>query len=165
MKKSLFAVGITIATLTAIFFLIPREYNSVRADQAAATPAPTATKGPPVTADSEYTLLDKPLEKEQAIARTLEIDKQFAAWKDPWSLETSQNEPDRIMVEWYSDRTYDGGEYGPGAELGPVWVITIKGAVRLLEENEPDNYHDGLTYRVAQNSGHLLSYSAGPWIK
>ncbi len=130
------------------------------------TPAPPPTPGPPVGITPEpIPTLAQPLTEEGALRRALEIDSHVAIWRSkPWSIDTPRLEPGRITINWYSDRTYDGSSYAPDAETGPVWVVTIKGNVRLLlvgEGFDPRLIRDGVTYTIAQNTGDLLGVRTG----
>lgn len=165
MKKQLFACSVAIAVILMGLFIFSVGNSKVEAGPALPTPPPTKTEGPPIIVKATYTLLDQPLTSEQAVARAFKLDSKLAIWDDPWSPESLKTDPDRISVEWHSDRTYSGNEYGSDAEVGPLWVITIKGSVHLPAEDPPDKKHDGLTYRIAQNTGNFLGYGAGAWVK
>lgn len=151
--------------LIALLIFLPNTLQTTRAQRTAPTPAPPPTAGPPPPIEHSWPVLDQPLTQDQAVLRALEFDKVFAIWQEPWSRETFQNQPDRISIKWHSDRSYDGNEYGPLAEMGPVWVITIKGAVKFTDEGPERPYHDGLTYTIGQNSGSILGNTAGPFLK
>ncbi len=99
------------------------------------TPAPPPTPGPPrIVTPALVPTFVRPLETEDEILRVvLNSDLNSAEWDNPWCLETPRLEPDRITLQWYPNRTaYDGSwtppEYG-GQD--PIWVVTIKGNVRL----------------------------------
>lgn len=166
-KLRLMTLLTSIALVIAILVLvIPNTGQILRAQGAAPTLAPAPTAGPPPPLPTAFwPVLDQPLTKEQAVVRALEIDEHFALWQDPWSQDTFSSQPDRITIEWHSNRDYDGDKYGPGAEMGPVWVITIKGPVKLRMAHPEEGQHDGLVYTIAQNSGSLLRWSAGPYVK
>ncbi len=161
--KSLFILVIFLTLVVSVLILAPQDDDLVRAGRPAPTLAPTRTPGAPIIVESATNLLAQPLTKDGAFQRALEIDKQFAIWKEPWTLDTLKSQPNRINIEWYEDRNYDGNEYGPGAERGPVWVIEIKGPVRLRWDN--DRLHESITYRIAEKTGNLLSYTLGPYVK
>jgi len=132
------------------------------------TPAPTRTPGPPVgITPKAYAPLAQPLTEEGALRRALEIESQVVIWRSkPWSMDSPRVEPGRVSVKWYLDRTYNGSSYAPDAEIGPVWVVTVKGDVRLLLLGMASNLdlvvHDGVTYTIAQKTGDLLRVQAGP---
>jgi hypothetical protein len=166
--KRIYLAALMVASAPGIALLVlaSNANQSTRAQRGAPTSAPPPTAGPPPTPlQPVWPVLDKPLTQEQAVIRALEIDEHFAIWQEPWSQETFQNQPDRITIEWHSDRSHIGNEYGPEAQMGPVWVISIKGPVKLIGERLEESYHDGLAYTIAQNSWSLLRWSAGPYVK
>lgn len=125
------------------------------------TPAPSPTPGPaPDSFSQAYPELVQPLEKDQSLDQALSYDAKLAKWEKPWDTATVNTEPERITVEWHADRSYDGSYFGPGTETGPVWVITIKGQVRINEDNYQMVY-DGITYTIGQKTGHLLQFATG----
>lgn len=160
-------IGFTILALGLVGFAVFLMKNSeaVRAGRPVPTPAPTQTKGPPVEAKSVVVSLAKPLTREQAFDRVLEYDRRIAVWKKTWSQETLRIEPNRIQIQWYADRTYDGSEFGPSAERGPLWVITIRGPVHLIYDDPPNVYHDGISYEIAEQTGNILGFTTGAWVK
>ncbi len=125
------------------------------------TPARTRAPGPPVgIAPRPIPTLARPLDtEEQVLRQVLEYDARAAVWRKPWSLDTPGLEPGRISIKWHSDRSYDGSSYGPNDVRGPVWVVTIKGEVRLYPH--PDAVYDGVTYVIDQNTGFVLRMTAG----
>lgn len=139
------------------------ESEVVRAGPAPPTPAPTATPGTPTKSQSVYPTLEHPLSKEEAIQKALEYDKRIALWLTPWSLDTLLQEPERITVNSYPDRSYDGSEYGEDAENGPLWVVTIKGKVQLIGWDPTGRFHDGISYQISQKTGDVLGFRSGPW--
>lgn len=130
------------------------------------TAAPTATPGAPVENSAALdTDVRASLDSQESVVAALAaFEPDIASWERPWSKDTFQAEPDRIRIEWHADRSYDGAYFGPGAETGPVWVIAIKGRVRLLEDNYATVY-DGVTYTLGQKTGHLLQISSGLPVK
>ncbi len=132
------------------------------------TPAPTRTPGPPprITPISIPTLTQPLNTEEQVLKRALEIDAGAVAWSQPWSLDTPRLEPGRISIKGYPDRSFEGNQYSsPWLESGPVWVVTIKGNVRL---NLPgglgpviNTTYDGVTYIIAQKTGSFLGWRSG----
>lgn len=162
----LIALVTAIALVVALLILLPNDAQELRAQRAAPTAAPTETEGPPsALPTASLKLLSQPLTEEQAVARAAEVDQLLVLWSEPWSLETLQTQPDRISIEWHSDRDYMGDKYGPGAQRGPVWVITIKGPVRFASDKPETPYRDGITYTIAQNTGDYLGYITGPFVK
>lgn len=148
----------------ALIYSFANDTDNIRAGRVAPTPAPTATEGPPPTVEVNPTELGRPLKRKEAIKVALDYDKQSAEWEIPWSLETVERDQNRITVEWHKDQTYDGSFLGPYSERGPIWVITIKGKVRVKEDRS-GKFHDGITYRIAERTGALVSVTTGPWSK
>ena len=134
----------------------PNLTNTVRAGEPPPTPAPTRTAGPPPPVKNfDGPFLKEPLKKKDAVNIAHEFDRQHAIWDSPWQAK-DLGEGNRIDVQWYPDRNYDGTHhYGPSAENGPVWVITIKGRVRLSDMNDNRTY-ERVTYIIGQNTGHVL---------
>jgi hypothetical protein len=162
----LITIVAAIAVVIALLILLPNDAQLLRAQRAVPTAAPTPTEGPPPPLPTAFLqLLSRPLTEEQAVARAAEVDEILVLWAEPWSLETLQTQPDRISIEWHSDRGYDGDEYGPGAQMGPVWVITIKGQFRFVSDKPGTPYRDGITYTIAQNTGSYLGYLTGPFVE
>lgn len=132
------------------------------------TAAPPPTAGAPLPEpDGMYPSLAQPVTQDQAVEYAVAIDSQWAVRTEPLTLEAVKSQPGLATVVWYSDRSYDGFEYGSSAERGPVWVITLKGLVRVnvvgMREDGPP-LTDGVTYTIAQRTGHLLAIVPGPII-
>ena len=162
----LIAIVAASALVIALLILLPNDAQLLRAQRAVPTAAPTETEGPPsALPTASLNLLSQPLTKEQAVARVAEFDRELVLWSEPWSLQTLQTQPDRISIEWHSDRGYDGDEFGPGAQMGPVWVITIKGPFRFASDKPETPYRNGITYTIAQNTGDYLGYTTGPFVE
>ncbi len=159
MKREFFFIGaaMLIAVITLVM-LFPFENNALRAQRAAPTPAPTATPGAPRPIVPSWPTLERPLTKQEALQKAFQYD-QGNVWQEPWSLDTLVSDPARITVEWYPDQTYDGTRLDEYSYRGPVWVITIKGNVDLVEDRSNRTYKQ-VTYRIAQLTGDLLSMSA-----
>jgi hypothetical protein len=162
------SIGTFIVLLLLTFYF--SKSNQVRAVMA--PPIPTAA--PPPTAgaalpepEGVYPPLAEPVTRAQAIKYALAIDSQWAVRTEPLSLDTLTSRPELVTAVWHSDRSYDGFEYAPSAERGPVWVVTLKGPVRVtmvgMREDGP-HLSDGVTYTIAQRTGHLLSIVPGPLI-
>jgi hypothetical protein len=170
--RFLLAMGVVLGLVTVAASIFANNQGAVAAtfDQTippAPTPAPTATPGPPIGITPRPRLmLAQPLDtEEQVLTHALAIDSRTALWRSkPWSIDTPRLEPGRVTVKWYSGRSYDGTVYGPGAETGPVWVVTIAGDVRLIlpgEGFDPRMVYDGVTYTIAQRTGDLLGVHTG----
>jgi len=171
MKFIRYLVGFSALVVTvgiALFLVNNQDAVSAALAQVTATPARTRTPGPPVgISPFPYPTLSQHLDTEGlALTRALSIDSNTAIWRStPWSLDTLLSEPGRIIIKWYSDRTYDGSSYAPDAETGPVWVITIKGDARfkLLGIGfDPRKVYNEVTYIIGQNTGDLLGVRLGP---
>src|SRR5574341_1689136 len=158
----LFAVGAALATVVLIVSIMAKNENVAAgtfAQMPPPTPAPTRTPGPPVyTTPEPIPTLAQPLTEEGALRKALEIDSRTAIWRDkPWSIDTPRLEPGRVTVKWKSN--------DDDAETGPVWIVTIKGEVRLrlyLGQGHDDRgIFDGVTYYIAQKTGVFLGVSTG----
>ncbi len=167
--RYLFAISVALGVAVLAVSFITNNENVAAftfAQMPPPTPAPTRTPGPPVrTTPEPIPTLAQPLTEEQALREALEIDSQVAIWRSkPWSIDTPRLEPGRVTTKLYSDRSYDGTSYGPDAENGPVWVVTINGEVRLLLPGEYDHrvIHDGVTYEISQKTGHWWGVHWGP---
>jgi hypothetical protein len=157
---SLLIMSIAVMVLPALGETVRAGINGVRP-----TPAPSPTPGLAVSnIDQTYPELTQPLQtKEQVLEFLQQTFSQSAGspiWDHPWTPSSLQTEPGRITVEWHADRSYDGSYFGPGAETGPVWVVTIKGKVRINEDNYSTAF-DGITYTIGQKTGHVLQVSTG----
>lgn len=157
MKSSL-GIIITAILLTSSILTVTwlNSEGKVNAGSPPPTPAPTRTVGPPSTVKNfDGPFLEVPLKKKEALSIAHEFDKQHANWDSPWEVK-DMGEGNRITIQWYPDRNYDKTHrYGPSAENGPVWVITIKGRVRLTDMKDT-RAHESVTYIIAQNTGHIL---------
>lgn len=145
-------------------FILLAQNSTVRAGRPAPTPAPTITEGPPPIVDSSSPLLKHPLSQEDAVIKAFKYDQRIARWENSWSLESLRSEPERISIEWHKDRSYDGSEVGEGVANGPIWVVTIKGPVRLPSWDPTNRVHDGMSYQVSQGTGEIWRFLSGPTI-
>lgn len=169
--RYLFAVGVALgAVILAVSFRANYEgaVAGTFAQMSPPTPAPTRTPGPPprITPIPIPTLTQPLNTEEQVLKRALEIDAGAVAWSQPWSLDTPRLEPGRISIKGYPDRSFEGNQYSsPWLESGPVWVVTIKGNVRLNLPGGPgpviNTTYDGVTYIIAQKTGSFLGWRSG----
>ncbi len=149
----IFALGFSVNAGTAIARLAPPP----------PTAAPPPTPGaPPTSIPSAAPALAQPLTNDRALERALDYDTRWAERAQPLSLSALKSAPNSFTVNWYADRNYDGSDYGPEAERGPVWVINIKGPVVLhLLGRGGQGMYDGVTYVIAQRTGNLLAITSG----
>ena len=129
---------------------------------ASAAPSQTAGPGPTVAFPTPKPLANMLATPEQALAWLKLFDD--AAWEQPWSLETLTLQPSRIAISLFPSRSATGdGQFAPGADdaIGPVWKITIRGAVHphglTPTDQQTNGTYSGMTYLIAQRSGVLLS--------
>jgi hypothetical protein len=167
-KRFLLPIALLFVAILTVFVVFGNQdvVAATFAQMGPPTPAPTRTPGPPVgITPRPIPTLVQPLTEEQALTKVLEIDSRTAIWRSTlWSLNTVHLEPGRISIKWYSDRAYDGSWYAPDAETGPVWVVTIKGDVRLSLIGmgfDSRRIYDGVTYIIAQKTGDLLGVDTG----
>lgn len=166
MNRKFLIIGVIgLTAIVIIFVFLSSTGGIVKAeDFQGPTPAPTATIGPPVPPNPfDGPFLDKPLTQEEALELVAQLDKQDSTWEESWSIDDLNSGSKRITVQSYPNRGYDGSEYGPGAEDGPVWVITIAGTLKWNGFHGDDQSHDGITYVIAQRTGHLLRVAVGPY--
>lgn len=129
----------------------------------APTPAPSPTTGPPVPVkEFDGPFLEKELDMEEAAQIAFDYDQKNAVWNKPWNVKGINKKNGRIKVESFSDRSFDGSDYGPGVENGPVWVITIKGKVTMTGLGSDSRTHGSVSYIIAKRTGHLLGWRTGP---
>ena len=106
------------------------------------------------------TLVHQVATEEDALRFALDYDVGAAERDDPWCLETRFLQPERIVVKWYPSVTeFDGSSYGRGMDPGPIWVVTIRGAVQypfLDSRAGPRSKSGGLYYEVAQRTGRII---------
>jgi hypothetical protein len=166
MKKKSEAFLLVFILIGGIFVWISIFWNNeiARAGRPTPTAAPTKTPGPPPAIDLTQPELSHPLTKDEFLQLALNYDSQLAEWEKPWDIQSAQQKDGRISIEWHKDQTYDGSTLGRYSERGPIWVITIKGKMRLKEDRS-GKFHDGITYRIFERTGRLISYSAGDWIE
>lgn len=151
--------AILLAGLFLIFFLPGTKEAVGQLAAPQATLAPTATAGAPAAEQPEvYPTLAQPLDTEdQALQRALYWDSKVASRDQVLSATLLRSQPGRVTIEWYADRDYDGSDYGPGAERGPIWVVTINGSVRVdFPGSRGDVAVGSVTYVIAQRTGDLL---------
>jgi hypothetical protein len=75
-------------------------------------------------------------------------------------METLERDPNRIQVQWYPWRGYDGDQFGYMASNGPTVVISISGQVQpgfILGRGITNT--NGLTYEFSRESGQLWGIS------
>jgi hypothetical protein len=127
------------------------------------TPAPSPTPGPPQPIQPfNGPYLDKPLSMEQAVQKAFNFDQRFAVWESPWNINTPINQGGRLQVQSFPNRGFDGSTYGPGQEDGPIWLVTIKGKVKMTGPGGDWRTHGSVSYIIAQTTGHFLGWRAGP---
>jgi hypothetical protein len=161
MKNTTTLVALTTILVAILLVSILNPSSEVVAKRLSPTSVPTATEGPPpTTAPSVSIALDHPLTREEAVQVALEYDRRVAARQTDWSFQTLTAEPERITVEWYKDRSYDGSEPGEGVENGPIWVVTIKGNVQVQMDRQ-NAVRGWISYAVSQNTGVVWGFQAG----
>jgi hypothetical protein len=129
------------------------------------TPAPTPTAGPPVkvAARTIPTLAQILTTDEQVLKRALEIDSIVAERSQPLSIDIYRSEPGRFSLTWYADRSFHGNQYSPNEfETGPVWVVTIRGNLKLHLPGPRSGEYDSVSYIIAQRTGSFLGWHTGP---
>lgn len=109
---------------------------------------------------------------EQAIATFLLYDQMMAEWERPWTAETLVNEPERITLRSFPNRSAQvmaagGDDWVPDemdVDLGMVWEITIQGRARVYMpspvEGGDTTVYSSVTYVISARTGSLLSVSA-----
>ncbi|HZQ05103.1 MAG TPA: hypothetical protein VFD70_00895 [Anaerolineae bacterium] len=160
-------VSVSIIFVLLIVFLsqvLTTDWKSIaKAGPLSPTPAPPPTVGPPPPIKEFHSpYLDRAVDKQEAINIALNYDKQFAIWNSPWSAKDLNSQAGWIQIQSFPDRGFDGHKYGPGAEVGPVWVITIKGQVQMTGLGSDGRTHGSVRYIIAQRTGHLLGWRTGP---
>ncbi|MBI4674095.1 MAG: hypothetical protein HY741_20820 [Chloroflexi bacterium] len=163
-KKNALFFLLLLVTGILVWILMSTNDEIARAGRPMPTAAPTKTPGPPASVKSTQPELAHPLTKEESLQMAFDYDRQLAVWEKPWDMETAHQEKGRISIEWHKDQTYDGSTLGRYSERGPIWVISITGKVRLKEDRS-GKFHDGITYRISERTGNLISFSAGEWIE
>lgn len=168
MKKIISIVSVLeLATVSVLFVLFGSNFGAVRAGPPPPTAAPSVPTPGPRQPIPEFNgpYLDKPLDEQAALKLAVEADKKNAVWEKPWAEKATGYKSDRVTVKWYPRCDFEAGGAGPGVECGPVWVISIKGAFRDIGFKGDNKLHDGITYIIAQETGHLLGVRVGRWVK
>lgn len=160
-NKTLFFALFGLLAASIVFFMLNPD-SAARAGEPVPTPAPKKTEGPPPKVEPNSPMLERPLTREDAIRKAFEYDQRIAVWKNAWSLESLDSEPNRVSVDWHKDRSYDGSEYGEGAANGPVWVVKITGMVRVPSWDRTNNDYDGITYQISEETGEVWGFLTGP---
>lgn len=163
-KKSVMLPLLLLLVGIFIWVSIFTQDEIARAGRPMPTAAPSRTPGPSISIEQTLPELSHPLTKDESLQLALDYDHQLAVWEKPWDTQTAQQEKGRITAEWHEDQTYDGSTLGRYSERGPIWVISIKGKVRLNEDRS-GKFHDGIIYRISERTGRLISYSAGDWVE
>lgn len=156
-----------LASVIVLVVLFGSNFGAVRAGPPPPTAVPSVpTRGPrqPIP-EFNGPYLDKPLDEQAALKLAVEVDKKNAIWEKPWADQAIEGMFDRVTVKWYPRCDFEAGGAGPGVECGPVWVIRIKGAFRDIGFKGDNKLHDGITYIIAQGTGHLLGVRVGRWVK
>jgi hypothetical protein len=159
------ATGLVALMLLFVVFVSERNEAGAHSGPPPPTAAPPPTPGARAPEpQSVYTTLAQPLDSEdQVLQRALDWDSKWARRDRPLSVDTLKSEPERVEIKWYADRTFNGSEFGPGAELGPVWVVTIIGPVHIHTIGvQGDPVSASVTYTIAQRTGNLLAIDPGP---
>lgn len=168
MKKTISIASVLVLALVVLLFVMFRSnLAAVRAGPPPPTAAPAVPTPGPQQPIPEFNgpYLDKPLDEQAALKLAVEVDKESAVWEKPWADQALAGKSDRVTVKWYPKCNFEGKGVGPGVECGPVWVITIRGAYRYIGFKGDNKIHDGITYIIAQKTGHLLGVRGGPWVK
>lgn len=168
MKKMISIASIlTLAIVIMLFVLFGRNFGAVRADPPLPTAAPSVPTPGPRQPIPEFNgpYPDKPLDEQAALKLAVEVDKENAIWEKSWGDQALAGKSDRVSIKWYPKCNFEGEGVGLGVECGPVWVISIKGAFRDIGFKGDNKVHDGMTYIIAQQTGHLLGVRVGRWVK
>jgi len=163
-KKSMIFLLLLFLSGILAWALVSTNDEIARAGRPMPTAAPTKTPGLPSLIEMTQPELSHPLTKDESLQIALSYDRQLSIWEKPWNTQTAQQENGRVTIEWHKDQTYDGSTLGRYSERGPIWVITITGKVRLKEDRS-GKFHNGITYRISERTGRLISYSAGEWVE
>lgn len=112
----------------------------------------------------------------EAIEQALYFDSLGVQWRKPWSIETLTQDPDRINIQLYENRTEAAKSSGRDisytsdleTDAGEVWAISIKGEVDvsfLMPSMSEGQFSDGVTYEISARTGELLAVRTGPLLE